>query len=510
MACGSCSTGQDKNGGIPAGCNNNGSCGTGGGCNKLNVFDWLGNMSLPEGQAPCDVVEIRFKNSRKEFYRNVNDLTLNVGDIVATESSPGHDIGVVSITGELVRLQLKKKNISYNSVDIKKIYRKAKQQDIDKWKEAQALEVETMFKARTLALKLNLQMKISDVEYQGDKSKAVFYYTADGRVDFRELIKVMAEEFKVRIEMRQIGARQEAARLGAIGSCGRELCCSTWLNDFRTVSTSAARYQQLSLNPLKLAGQCGKLKCCLNYELDSYQDALKEFPEIDNRRLATEKGFAFHQKTDIFKRIIWWSYTSEPDVFIPLSIARTKEIFKLNAEGQKPADLLEPKQYKELEAVKQPDYENVVGQDSLTRFDTLKKNNHKAKNHRKPHPANKPAAVNAGEKPTNVPAKNSNQATPNPAHKKPQHPNQNRPVNPNKPANPNQATTGQAPKKPNHPNQHKPKNPATEGAAANPNQGAKAPSPKPHNPNQTGPKPAHKKPVHNHKPKPKPDGTDKA
>jgi cell fate regulator YaaT (PSP1 superfamily) len=175
-------------------------------------------------------------------------------------------------------------------------------------------------------------MKISDVEFQGDKSKAVFYYTADGRVDFRELIKVMADEFKVRIEMRQIGARQEAARLGAIGSCGRELCCSTWLNDFRTVSTSAARYQQLSLNPLKLAGQCGKLKCCLNYELDSYQDALKEFPEIDNRRLATEKGFAFHQKTDIFKRVIWWSYTSEPDVFIPLSIARTKEIFKLNAE----------------------------------------------------------------------------------------------------------------------------------------------------------------------------------
>lgn len=388
MSCTSCSSGdKNSNSGVPNGCNNNGSCGTGSSCNKLHVFDWLGNMKLPEGQVPCDVVEVRFKNSRKEFYRNVHNLTLNVGDIIATESSPGHDIGVVSITGELVKLQLKKKGIALDSQDIKKVYRKAKQQDIDKWKEAQKLEVDTMFKARTLALRLGLQMKISDVEYQGDKSKAVFYYTADGRVDFRELIKVMAGEFSVRVEMRQIGARQEAARLGAIGSCGRELCCSTWLNDFRTVSTSAARYQQLSLNPLKLAGQCGKLKCCLNYELDSYLDALKEFPEIDNRRLATEKGFAFHQKTDIFKRVIWWSYTSEPDVFIPLTIARTKEIFKLNAENIKPADLLEPKQYKEISIVKQPDYENVVGQDSLTRFDKKKQqlnNKQKFNNKNKP------------------------------------------------------------------------------------------------------------------------------
>ncbi len=399
MSCTSCSSGRGNNNasGIPAGCNNNGSCGTGGGCNKLNVFDWLGNMSLPDGQLPCDVVEIRFKNSRKEFYRNVNDLTLNVGDVVAVEASPGHDIGVVSITGELVKLQMKKKAVANDNPDIKKVYRKAKQQDIDKWREAQALEVETMFKSRTLALKLGLQMKISDVEFQGDKSKAVFYYTADGRVDFRELIKVMASEFSVRIEMRQIGARQEAARLGAIGSCGRELCCSTWLNDFRTVSTSAARYQQLSLNPLKLAGQCGKLKCCLNYELDSYLDALKEFPEIDNRKLATEKGYAFHQKTDIFKRVIWWSYTSEPDVFVPLSIARTKEIFALNAESKKPADLLEPKDYKALEVVKEPDYENVVGQDSLTRFDKSKKpqnrNRPNNSNNRKPNPnQNKTAA----------------------------------------------------------------------------------------------------------------------
>lgn len=483
MSCTSCSTGQDNNG-IPKGCNNNGSCGTGGGCNKLNVFDWLGNMRLPEGQVPCDVMEIRFKNSRKEFYRNVNNLSLNVGDVVAVESTPGHDIGVVSITGELVRLQMKKKNVSNDSEDIKKIYRKAKQQDIDKWREAQSLEVETMYKARTLALRLGLQMKISDVEYQGDKSKAVFYYTANGRVDFRELIKVLAEEFKVRIEMRQIGARQEAARLGAIGSCGRELCCSTWLNDFRTVTTSAARYQQLSLNPLKLAGQCGKLKCCLNYELDSYLDALKEFPEIDNKKLATEKGYAFHQKTDIFKRIIWWSYTSEPDVFHALSIERTKEIFKLNAENIKPADLLEPKQYKELNEVKQPDYENVVGQDSLTRFDSRKKQQHnksKNNNHKKQqHPKNAATEQTAsGAAQTQHPKKQ------NPAHNKPQH---------------NQAKPGQNP-------QNKPQQPQnTKNLKQPPQKNAQQGQPKPQNPQN----PQHKKPVHNHKPKPRNDGGDKA
>jgi cell fate regulator YaaT (PSP1 superfamily) len=444
MSCTSCSSGQTNtiNGGIPAGCNSNGACGTGSSCNKLHVFDWLGNMKLPDGQEPCNVLEIRFKNSRKEFYRNVNNLSLNVGDVVAVEASPGHDIGIVSITGELARLQLKKKNIDYDSEEIKKIYRKAKQQDIDKWREAQALEVETMYKARTLALRLGLQMKISDVEYQGDKSKAIFYYTADGRVDFRELIKVMAEEFKVRIEMRQIGARQEAARLGAIGSCGRELCCSTWLSDFRSVNTSAARYQQLSLNPLKLAGQCGKLKCCLNYELDSYLDAIKEFPEIDNRRLQTEKGFAFHQKTDIFKRIIWWSYTSEPDVFIPLSIERTKEIFKLNADNQKPADLLEAKQYQDLKPVKEPDYENVVGQDSLTRFDSKKKPNNKHKNN------NQKKNATGGPKPQQTkPQQSGENKSPKPQGQL-NTPQQNKPQQQNKP---NHQKRPQH-KKPNHSN----------------------------------------------------------
>jgi len=369
MGCSSGGCGTEK-GGIPAGCNSNGSCGTSDGCNKLSVFDWLGNMSLPEGQKACSIVEVRFKNSRKEFFRNTNNLSLNVGDPIAVEASSGHDMGTVSLTGELVRLQLKKRNINFDSEEIKKVYRKAKQTDIDKWHEAQALETNTMYRARTIALKLGLEMKLSDVEFQGDKSKAVFYYTADARVDFRELIKVLADEFKVRIEMKQIGARQEASRLGGIGSCGRELCCSTWLTDFRTVNTSAARYQQLSLNPLKLAGQCGKLKCCLNYELDSYLDALKEFPDMDGKKLQTKKGDAFLQKTDIFKRMMWFSYRGEPGVFIPMDVKAVHAILESNANGEMP-DALIPTFNKIAEkvVVVEPNFENVVGQDSLTRFD---------------------------------------------------------------------------------------------------------------------------------------------
>lgn len=486
MSCGNCNTGRGNhnisNGGVPAGCNNNGSCGTGGGCNKLNVFDWLGNMSLPGGQKPFDMVEVRFKNSRKDFYRNVNALGLNVGDVIAVEASPGHDIGIVSLTGELVRLQMKKKGVSFDSEEIKKIYRKAKQQDIDKWREGQALEVATMYKARTIALQLGLQMKLSDVEYQGDKSKAIFYYTADERVDFRELIKVLADQFKVRIEMRQIGARQEAARLGAIGSCGRELCCSTWLTDFRTVSTSAARYQQLSLNPMKLAGQCGKLKCCLNYELDTYQDALKEFPQIDGKRLHTQKGDAFLQKTDIFKRLIWWSYTTEPDVFIPLSIERVKEVLAMNEKGEKPVDLAAFKELSALPEVKQPDFENVVGQDSLTRFDKQKNQN---KNKHKKHHGNK------GQNPNN---KNAGQGNKNQNQGKGQNPNQNK--NQNKGPNPNQ---------------NKNQNPQNKSANPNNNKGGnnqnRKPNHKPNNnPNNKGGgsnKPNHNKGNSNNPNKPK-------
>lgn len=285
MGCSSCSTGKD---GQPRGCKNNGTCGTDG-CNKLTVFDWLANISLPLGHEIFDCVEVRFKNSRKEFFRNNEKLTLSIGDIVATESSPGHDVGIVTLTGELVKVQMKKKKVDWTNPDLPKVYRKASQKDIDIWSTARNREEEIKKRSRELAIALGLEMKISDVEFQGDGSKATFYYTAEDRVDFRQLIKDMAKAFSIRIEMRQIGFRQEAARLGGIGSCGRELCCSTWLTDFRSVNTAAARYQQLSLNPQKLAGQCGKLKCCLNYELDAYLDALQEFPKPETK-LYTEKG----------------------------------------------------------------------------------------------------------------------------------------------------------------------------------------------------------------------------
>jgi cell fate regulator YaaT (PSP1 superfamily) len=366
-----------------SGCSTDRGCGTSskgcqsktGSCNKLNVFDWLSDIELPHGQVAFDCVEVRFKNSRKEFYRNTESLAINVGDVIAVDTSPGHDIGTVSLTGELVKKQMRKHKVAFDSEEIKKVHRLAKKTDIDKWVKAQQQEVDTMYKARTIAIELGLEMKISDVEYQGDGNKAIFYYTAEGRVDFRELIKRLASDFKVRIEMKQIGVRQEASRLGGIGSCGRELCCSTWLTDFRSVSTSAARYQQLSLNPQKLAGQCGKLKCCLNYELDSYVEALKAFPDT-NIKLNSAKGQAFYRKMDIFSNTMWYSYKDDPMSFIELKLDRVNEIIDLNKKGEKPQDLKSFVEFKEV--VKEPEYENVVGQDSLTRFDKPK--NKKKKN----------------------------------------------------------------------------------------------------------------------------------
>ena len=362
MSCSSgCSTDKTTEGGKPAGCGSSGSCATDS-CNKLSVFDWLADMQLPQNEKPFDMLEVRFKNSRKEFYKNTIGQTFYVGDTIVVETgSSGHDVGVVSLTGELVRIQMKRKEVKYDSAEIKKIYRKARTTDIDKWREAQAMEVETMYKARTLAITHGLQMKISDVEYQGDKTKAIFYYTADARVDFRELIKSMAAQFNIRVEMKQIGHRQEASRLGGIGSCGRELCCSTWLTDFRTVNTSAARYQQLSLNPQKLAGQCGKLKCCLNYELDSYLDAIKDFPQTDNLKLNTQKGRAFHQKTDIFRRQMWFSYEDSPSVFIPMTVDRVKQIVELNKQGIQPEALVEEVKIKApAQPMKHPDFERPL------------------------------------------------------------------------------------------------------------------------------------------------------
>jgi len=381
MGCNSCSTGKD---GQPRGCKNNGTCGTDS-CNKLTVFDWLSNMSLPSGSQPFDCVEIRFKNSRKEFFRNTENLSLSIGDIVATQSKSGHDIGLVTLTGELVKVQMKRKKVSDSEEEIPKVYRKATQKDIDKWQKCRDKEEEIKKRAREMAILLKLQMKISDVEFQGDGSKATFYYTAEERVDFRQLIKDMAKAFGIRIEMRQIGYRQEAQRLGGIGSCGRELCCSTWLSDFRSVSTSAARYQQLSLNPQKLAGQCGKLKCCLNYELDQYLEALEDFPSQESK-LFTEKGVAFCQKTDIFKGMLWFSYKEDASNWHILTKEQVQEILDKN-KAKKPVASLEEFAVENIEEEKLI-FENVVGQDSLTRFDRPKRrnkgnNNKKRRNNRK-------------------------------------------------------------------------------------------------------------------------------
>lgn len=339
-----------------------------GNCNKLDVHNWL--YDIPGNEELTDVVEIRFKNTRKGFFRNVNNLPLEKGEIVAVEASPGHDIGIVSLTGHLVTRQLRRYDIKA-SAEFPKIYRKAKQTDIDKWQEAIEAEHPTMLKSRQISTDLKLDMKIGDVEYQGDKTKAIFYYIADERVDFRSLIKVLAEEFKIRVEMKQIGARQEAGRIGGIGSCGRELCCSTWMSNFVSVTTNAARYQELSLNPLKLAGQCGKLKCCLNYELATYLDAREDFPNADIP-LETLEGTAYHRKSDIYRRMMWFSY--DPNSMLnltPLGIERVHEIIALNKAGKKPLRL-QPDEGTDNTPVRTSGYLDVVGQDSVTRFEKRK------------------------------------------------------------------------------------------------------------------------------------------
>jgi len=375
MGCTSCASGAD---GQPKGCKNNGTCGSDG-CNKLTVFDWLSNMSLPGNMEPFNGVEVRFKNGRKHFYRNPEKIPLSIGDIVATEASPGHDIGIVTLTGELVRVQMKKKKEQTEVTELPKIYRKAAQKDIDVWQKVRSKEIDIQKQSREIAMRLGLQMKISDIEYQGDGSKVIFYYTAEERVDFRQLIKDFARTFSTRIEMKQVGFRQEAARLGGIGSCGRELCCSTWLTDFRSVNTAAARYQQLSLNPLKLAGQCGKLKCCLNYELDTYLEALEEFPKSDVK-LQTEKGTASCQKIDIFKGQMWYAYEKEGMNWHQLSTEKANEIIALNKKGEKAASLEE--YIEEVIVSDSKLFNNVVGQDSLTRFDAPKGRRGKNRNNK--------------------------------------------------------------------------------------------------------------------------------
>ncbi len=378
MSCTTCTTNAT---GTPKGCKNNGTCGADG-CNKLTVFDWLSDISLPNAENAFNAVEVRFKNGRKLYFKNPDKLSLCMGDVVATQAMSGHDIGIITLTGELVSVQMKKKKITTPVDELPKIYRKATQKDIDIWQKVRDKEPQVQKQSREIAMRLGLKMKISDVEFQGDGSKVTFYYTAEERVDFRQLIKDFARTFSTRIEMKQVGFRQEAARLGGIGSCGRELCCSTWLTDFRSVNTAAARYQQLALNPQKLAGQCGKLKCCLNYELDTYLEALEIFPKTD-KKIATKKGIAVCQKIDIFKGFMWYAYLDDPANWHKISVEQVNEIIELNKKDQKPASLEE---FVEVEEVsKDAIFSNVVGQDSLTRFDKPKnkrRNNRKKNNSR--------------------------------------------------------------------------------------------------------------------------------
>lgn len=383
------------------------SCGTKGldGCSsvntcgnsyKLSVFDWLSNTGNPS-PASCDIVEVRFKNDRKSFFRNTNNLPLNIGSTVTVESSPGHDIGVVSLAGELVKIQMKKKN--FPEENALKVYRIATQKDIEVWQDARKREETTKIEARKIASSLNLEMKITDVEYQGDGGKAIFYYTAENRIDFRQLIKDYASTFKTKIDMRQIGFRQESAKVGGIGSCGRELCCSSWLTDFRSVNTNAARYQQLSINPQKLAGQCGKLKCCLNFELDSYLDALSDFPS-SNTHLDTEKGRAYCIKIDVFKKKMWFSYAENPVAWHDLDIYDVKKLISINKKGEK-APPLEDLKVAENVFVNS----DLIQENSVNRFEKKNrksgKGNNKPENKKNSAPKNNNATTGNTGKPEN-------------------------------------------------------------------------------------------------------------
>jgi len=476
MACGSCGTSSS---GLPKGCNNNGACGTDG-CGKLSVFDWLANMKLPNGQQPFNFVEVRFKNDRKFYYKNENNISLNVGDIIAVEGTPGHDIGIVTLTGELVRIQMKKKNLSWEGEDIKKIYRKANQKDVETWQEFREREKQTMIDSRIMAKNLDLEMKICDVEYQGDGAKVTFYYTAEGRVDFRQLIKEYAGKFGVRIEMKQIGFRQEAAKIGGIGSCGRELCCSTWLTDFRSVSTAAARYQQLSINSQKLAGQCGKLKCCLNFELDSYLDALNHFPSIESR-FETANGYAHCVKIDVFKKEMWFAYERGSVLWYKFSVEDVQEFLQTNQNGKK-TEPLEDLAKNVIE--NKPDFGDVIEENSLERFERKEKSNRKRikprnKTNEAVNSSNKNSPVEAKEKAKN-PDQNPNRRNNNQRKKK--NPNQQVKPQQNTPENTQNSTNSeeqkQQPARKKNPNQQR-RNPNQNKSQQNQNA-----EPKSTNPNQ--------------------------
>jgi cell fate regulator YaaT (PSP1 superfamily) len=459
--CAGCGVRGDN--GLPRGCKNNGSCSTGGCGDKLDVYDWLQNVYYYEDVVRHPLVEVKFKGTRKEYFKNPFNIDLETGDCVVVESqTTGWDLGHISLSGELVKHQMKKYRIHEDSEQVKKVLRKATEADFEKYDEGKGLEYETMLQARRLANTLNLTMKISDVEYQGDRTKATFFYTAEGRVDFRELIKVLAREFKIKIEMRQIGLRQEAGRLGGIGSCGRELCCSTWLTDFHSVPTTAARYQNLFLNPLKLSGQCGRLKCCLNYELDVYVEALQEFPE-ENTILKTTKGTARVEKTDILKRIMWFRYMDAQDgTFYPVEIEQVKRIVEMNEEGVIPADL-DQFQSKAEVPVKEVEFKDTVGEESLDRFDRSGKGRR-----------NK----NTSQRQQQSSDRNSQKVVaPQPENERPNNRNQN----PNQRGKQNQQNRTERPNQQNKPN---PNNPNQNPNNRNPNPERQNPQNRQNKPNQ--------------------------
>lgn len=382
MGCGTCTTAKD---GIVAGCQSKGGCSSGG-CNRMNVFDWFSDLPLSFNEN-FNIIEVSFKKgSRKGFYRNNQNLDLHKGQVVVVEAAQGYDVGEVSLQGELVKAQMKKRKISERDDTIRSVMRVAADDDIKTLLYIRSLEQETLVRARAMARSLNLEMKIGDIEYQGDNKKVTIYYTADDRVDFRELVKVYAREFKVKIEMRQIGARQEAARIGGIGTCGRELCCSTWLGDFKSVTTQAVRYQNLAINTDKMSGQCGRLKCCLNYELDTYNDALRSFPKHTDK-IETEEGTAWLRKTEILKKQLVYEYEHQKGVFIKLGLEDAKELLWMNRNNKKPKSLLDFA-IVEAEKVDESKHEDLVGQVSLTTLEEKerrKRNKNRQQNHKKPN-----------------------------------------------------------------------------------------------------------------------------
>ncbi|ACU58372.1 PSP1 domain-containing protein [Chitinophaga pinensis] len=473
MACAGCGTGAE---GKPSGCKSNGGCSTGG-CNRLNVFDWLANIPLSDSLAPFDIIEVSFNNgSRKDFFRNTTKQILDKGEMVTVEGVSGFDIGQISLTGELVKLQMKKRRVE-DTPEVKKVLRRSTNEDLARMQDNKAREKDALIKARAIARSIGLEMKLAEVEIQADGRKATFFYTADDRVDFRELIKLYAGEFRVKVEMRQIGARQEAGKVGGIGSCGRELCCSTWLTDFKSVNTTAARYQNLSINQAKLSGQCGRLKCCLNYELDTYLDALREFPE-DADTIETVNGVATLQKRDIFKNLMWYSYGDSNKQY-PLTITRVKEIRQLNKQNIRPDDLKAVEVVVAKPKAEDLGFADVVGQISLRSLEkTSQKRKHKDKEKQKhkqqkdqqpQQPAGKKAETKQENRPQQQQKQPENrQQQQKPQEGRPQQQQQQKPKQEQRPQqqhppkqkqeqrNPNNGPKPQQPQDKNNPNAQKP------------------------------------------------------